>query len=382
MAPEPTPPAPKPATDTGAAAFPPVFLKFAALQIAPTTAEEARAATSWARSRGFAALFVPVSLWDDRTASRLQTVIAEAKRSGVAVYPVVSLLGVGKEDAEVCTALARTRNLVGETLPQYAKRRIDTPALRADEYEKRQIAPLLMKDWLDAFDAGAQKTVAEKLATVATVPGIGGIVLTDVAAPGMQSASSSWTNGATGARTGGYNAANRVAFIRQENIDPIDLPPYGNLQPNLDWSVLNNGIREEPSLFASGWRIRETMNATPAYRRDATGAWKAEPPKPNNSYNFSAWNALLTERNRAAISAVRQAAHLPDALPVWVMIASEDYGTPRPRLWPLQEPLPPVEPGKEALYPFTIYRTNTAVGVRSNAAQIAQWASKEKNNSV
>lgn len=368
--------APKPVALTGAVALPPSLTKFAALQIAPTDASEARDAANWARSRGFAALFVPMSLWDDAAPSRLAATINGAKNTGVAVYPVVSLFRVSESDAKAVADLPRTRNVNGETLREYAKRRVDAPAVRLDGYTKGQIAPLLAGDWLDAFDGAVQKAVAERLASVAATPGIGGVVLADVAAPGMQDAAHEWTNGATGARTGGYTLANRLAFVRQENIDPLDLLPGGNLQPYLRWDEVT-GAHEPPPFFAANHQTEEVLRTGTAYRRGANGKWETATPKPVGN-GRSPWNAMLFEQNSEVVARVRQAASLPDGLRVWAMIVRDGYGSPHTVPWETGEPLPSVRIGDASLYPFALRRDTKIETVRGNIARVADWAQKQK----
>ncbi|MBC8143823.1 MAG: hypothetical protein H7Y38_20520, partial [Armatimonadetes bacterium] len=368
-------PAPNTGTVTGAVALPPVLTKFAALQIGPTTSEEARDAARWARSRGFAALFVPVSLWDDAAVSRFGAVVEGAKGAGVAVYPVVSLFRVSGDDAKVCADLSRTRNVSGETLLQYGKRRMDAPAVRLDDYTRSQVAPLLAGDWLDAFDNAVQDAAAKRLSAVAGTPGIGGVVLADVAAPGLQSASPEWTNGATGARSGGYTLANRLAFIRQENIDPLDLLPNGNLQPYLDWSDVSE-THEPPPFYTANHQVEGLLQTATAYRRGADGVWNAATPKPDNRER-SPWNAMLFERNREVVARVRKAANLPDTLHVFAMIVPEGYSSPRPVPWDA-ETLPPAKLGDDSLYPFSLRRATTVDTVRGNALRVSDWARQQK----
>lgn len=165
-------------------------------------------------------------------------------------------------------------------------------------------------------------------------------------------------------RNAGFTDASRVAFIRQENADPLDIPPYGNVGPYIDWS--SGGA----SLFQGNeWEMRERFRQHPAYRKDATGAWKQEKAT-STDYDFatSAWNKMVGEKNRAWIGEIRKGADLPAAFPVYIE-APYDPGinssSPWTAPWAASEPLFPKEMGKEPLLPLTIRRESTPLSVRN-----------------
>lgn len=366
---KPAPPAaPRPAPPSGVITLPPSLQKFATLKVTLKDEEEAESAAKWAKRRGFSALFVRVSLWEDGETERLAQYAAIGEKFGVKIYPVVSILRVPPAEADKKDIpphnLARTRNIFGETLREYAYRRKDSPALLANTYEANKLLPYRDADWLDASDEAVRKTVSERLAALAKVPGVVGMVWENVAAPGTAANGYYWSEGSTMGRNAGFTDASRVAFIRQENADPLDIPPYGNVGPYIDWS--SGGA----SLFQGNeWEMRERFRQHPAYRKDATGAWKQEKAT-STDYDFatSAWNKMVGEKNRAWIGEIRKGADLPAAFPVYIE-APYDPGinssSPWTAPWAASEPLFPKEMGKEPLLPLTIRRESTPLSVRN-----------------
>lgn len=348
--------------------LPPALQQFATLKIAPKDDEDVEAASAWAKRRGFTGLFVRASLWDDAEKERLARFVTVGEKHGMKIYPVISLLRVPPVDSAQKEVpphnLMRARNIFGESLREYAYRRKDAPALLTNKYEADQMAPLREVDWLDAQDETVQKAIAERLAQIAKVPGIAGLVWENVAAPGTASSGYSWSNGSIAARFAGFSDAMRVAFIRQENADPLDMPPYGNLGPYIDWSS-----GEASPFFGNDWELRERFRQYPAYRKDPMGIWKTEKPTGNDyDYASSAWNTLLRENSRAWVGAIRKAADLSPSLVLYIEAPAEVTGgalSPWTAPWPSSEPLLPMAMGKEALMPLPLRRESTSTTVRT-----------------
>jgi hypothetical protein len=370
---------PKSVPPTGPVTLPPALQQFAILKIAPKDDEELEAAAKWAKGRGFSGLFVRTSLWEDAEKERLSRSVAIGEKYGVKIYPTVSLLRVPPAESTQNDVaphnLARARNIFGESLRQYALRRKDSPALSARTYEAAQIAPLREADWLDASEGTVQKTIAERIARIAKVPGIGGMVWEDVAAPGTAMAGYSYSSGSVAGRFAGFSDTLRVAFIRQENADPMDTPPYGSLEPYIDWSS-----GEVSPFLGNEWETRERFRQYPAYRKDPNGVWKAEKATSNDyDYASSAWNTLVRENNRAWIGAIRKVADLPPSLAVYIEAPGELAGglTPWTTLWAPSDPLMPKAMGKEPLLPLTIRRESTPTSIRNGlSTQLVQRLGK------
>ncbi|MBC8134727.1 MAG: hypothetical protein H8F28_02435 [Fibrella sp.] len=380
---KPAPPAPpRPAPPPGVITLPPPLQQFAALKIATKDDDEVETAAKWAARRGFCALFVRASLWEGGEPERLSRLATIGAKYGVKIYPVISLLRTPPAESakkEAPHNLARARNVFGESLREYAYRRKDAPALLTNKYEADQIAPYRDTDWLDASDEAVQKTVAERLAALAKVPGIAGMIWENVAAPGTAISGYSWTSGSIAGRHAGFSDTLRVAFIRQENADPLDLPPYGNIGPYIDWSS-----GDTSPFMGNEWEVQERFRQHPAYRKDAaTGTWKAEKSANSSDYNFAAaaWNTLVRERNRSWIGAIRKEAKLPDSLPIFVE-GPTDQGYSLSQWtapWAASDPLMPKEMGKEPLLPLTIRRESTPVSVRTGlSTQLIQRLGKGK----
>ncbi|MBC8143384.1 MAG: hypothetical protein H7Y38_18305 [Armatimonadetes bacterium] len=366
--------APKLPTVTGAVALPPAP-SFAALKANITNASEARTAIDWARKHGFNALFVPVSLWDDAAPEAFEQIVDAAKASGIKMFPVVSLLKVSAQpdDTDPSAKLTRARNVFGESLHAYAKRREGSPAMRLGTNVAQGLAPLLTHDWLDASDADVRKTVSERLAKIAAVPGIAGIVLGDVAAPGTAFNEAWYVQGSLAGQFAGYGESSRVAFIRQENADPLDLLPNGNMEPNISW----NTEREYAAPFApqnDHYEVARLFQFTKPVERGADGVWKPRTRSAEEETDPErAWRKLLARRNREQIGAIRKAA-VPETLPVMIEAPPSIYYSsvsPLPYVAPwLPGEMMPETPDKTALFPTVMRRESNADSVRRGVTNL------------
>lgn len=379
-----TPPPMRSVPTSGPILLPPALRQFAVLKIAPKNNDEAEAAVRWAAGHGFSALFVRASLWEDGEAERIARIAAIGTKHGVKIYPAASLLRVPPAEPAKKEAaphhLARARNIFGETLRQYAYRRQNAPAVAAAKYVADQIAPLREADWLDVSDETVRKTVAGRLALLARAPGIAGMVCGDAAAPGSALPQYSWSSGATAARHAGFNDTLRLVFIRQENADPLDMPPYGDLGPYIDW---NSG--ETSPFVGDSYQMRDRFRQNPAYRKDVDGVWKAEKTPAGSAYDLasSSWNALVREKNRSWIGEIRKAADLPPSLPVYLEATAETTGgiySPWTTPWADSEPLMPKEMGTAPLLSMPVRRESTAVSVRRGLSlRFAQLEKQKKS---
>ncbi len=361
------PPPPRPAPPGNVITLPPALRKFAALKVALADDGAAEQAARWAQRHGFSALFVRASLWDDGEGERIARLVGIGKKHGVRIYPVVSILRVPPVDAAKKESaphdLGRARNIFGETLREYADRRKDSAALRANKFEADQIAANGDSDWLDASDPAVRTAVSARLTDFAKVPGIAGVIWDNVAAPGMAFVEQNWINGYAAGRYTGFTDALRVAFIRQENADPSDMPPSGNIEPYIEGS----GSGESP-FQGQEWDLRERFRQHPAYRRDPAGVWKAE-KSAGTDYDVAAssWNRLRRESNRSWVGAIRQAVDLPATVPVYLEAPAESSAynlTPWIAPWAASETLMPTSMGKEPLLPLTVGVKSTPESVR------------------
>ncbi|HLK55220.1 MAG TPA: hypothetical protein VKU00_01570 [Chthonomonadaceae bacterium] len=161
-----------------------------------------------AKSKGFNEVWLHLLLDDPKAPERLQSAVAAGKKIGIRVGGAVSLLrggGVsGQEDL----------NILGETGAQFAKRRAANNPELQDYYGA-------MSGWI-VLDPNQ----AVRLLTPLTrIQGLSSLTLRATAAPGwagdVQGGDGIPTNGHLG-----YGVATRLACIRTEGFDPLDVAPY------------------------------------------------------------------------------------------------------------------------------------------------------------
>jgi hypothetical protein len=141
------------------------------------------------------------------------------KEQGIAVQVIVPLLRTS-DKAEDKSSGSADLNILGETNSVYAARRKSLPTGPA------YLVPVAPPgtDWRNPNAAETKTALIAWLTDLARTPGLTGIVLRDTAAPGYTS-----REGAGGIRESaaandfGYTPEMRLAFLRQEGYDPIDL---------------------------------------------------------------------------------------------------------------------------------------------------------------
>ena len=221
----------------------------------PQNADAAKKAVSAAKAHGFNELWVETPL-QEKTSQMLIETIAAAKARVLDVQAVVRVL---RRPAGAVPDLARDLNLLGETMTQWATRRaaVPTPELpelsvafdpfRSDyTAHQRKLAvqnALYQKDYGDYLDVGSpagEAAVLANLQTLAQTPGLAGIVVRDVNAPGSSGAMLNVFSN-TGIQSVvedfGYTPAHRLSFLRLTGIDPVDLSPLRGGQVSLPWGM-------------------------------------------------------------------------------------------------------------------------------------------------
>ncbi len=158
------------------------------LAVAIQNESEARLAVATAKEKGFTALWVHVGLDD---ALLLKTAIEAGEAEGLPVYALVRPLRTTESTA------APELTVEGKRSPLY---------LRPDAPESRA-------------------AILPRLKQLAATPGLAGLVLTDIYPTGYQ------RDGATWDATLGYSEAMRLACLRQQGADPVDLT-HAQLQNN------------------------------------------------------------------------------------------------------------------------------------------------------
>ena len=279
----------------------PPFATRAAL-VAPKTADEAGRAARAACARGFTQLWVDIPATGGP--DLLRAALAVGKEHGLSVCAVVALLRQPRDDAESAEAAA-DRNPLNETSSDYARRRAAAPGA-AGQYPHRKefYADAAGWDWLRSDTPTTAEPVKRRLAEIARTPGLAGLVLHDTAAPGYADRIGQVVPEAGAGYDFGYTQELRLAFLRQEGVDPVDLQT----------AYYYARIEVKPPFFP-GYPVRAWFSPGPA-----ANARAADP--------LARWKELRREANARLLAATFTSlrAARPD-LPVLVRV-----GEPLPNL--------------------------------------------------
>ena len=200
----------------------------AALCILPRTADEAVAAVTTAKRQGLRALWIETADTDTpESRALLMAGITAGKERGLPVYAVVHLM----QSNASTPPDAKDLNILGETSGQYEARRAKTP----DRFSGVTGDSSTPRDLLRPDATATLPTLRKRLAEIAALPGIAGIVLKEAATPGYSTpdASSEYSFFGRNAADFGYTDANRVALIRKAGYDPVDLTLSYSYDANL-----------------------------------------------------------------------------------------------------------------------------------------------------
>lgn len=202
----------------------PATCKIRALMLAlPTSDSERASLLALAQSRGLTELRIPLPPGAE-SEKRLALLAAEAKKKGLGIVPVLSPLASlsGQEKWE--------RDAEGRTFEAWEQLPHEELS-RAFPAFSSLVATLAPIGFIapEAVDTAA---FAKRLGRLAALPGVTGIGLEALAAPGYPGAEpEDWP-----LWTGGYDPSLRLAFVRQQGLDPADFvvpTPFGQLLPNV-----------------------------------------------------------------------------------------------------------------------------------------------------
>lgn len=225
----PRPPLPASASSDTPAALPPGMTP-RALIVAPSlqpasadTLERATLIAASARRHGLNQLWVKVAEGKAEQKT-LANYIAAGKKNGLAVVAVLRLMRRNRDDKQP-NALSGDiwdRNLSGESVSASATRNGRT----------------YQGDWLCSDAAASRAALEERLRDIAVLPGLSGIALEDTVPPGYQSAGAQADPFADfDSEDYGYTPSMRLAFLRRNGSDPIDLAVRTNRHLSADLSL-------------------------------------------------------------------------------------------------------------------------------------------------
>lgn len=214
-------PVPEPSFDRASDTSPPKMLLLAA-----RNPEEAGKAVRLAHSLAFRQLWLYVEAGDAGRAT-LVSAIAEGQAVKLPVFAVLSLLKPGVK----VPGVEPDRNTLGEAAGAFARRIRETP-ISSVGYASGSLRTSFTppSDWLRFDLPGFAAAHLRRLREIAAVPGLAGLALADTAGPGyypFQGATEE-TDGLGGSGDFGYTPEMRLAFLRAEGYDPIDLSVSGN----------------------------------------------------------------------------------------------------------------------------------------------------------
>lgn len=222
----------------------------------PQNVQAVQDAVSVAKASGFNELWVETLPTGEKKPEMLTQTIASAKASGLRVQVVVRPL---RRSVQETPTLSRDRNLLSETLTEWAARRAASDPIAVEgldatsdlsyfSYTARQQNAARQNalrqkdagDYLDAGSPGVEAAVSSDLAALSQTPDLAGIVVKDFPAPGRDGTMQTVSYG-MGADSVvgsfGYTPALRLGFLRQTGIDPVDLSPLGNGQVSLPYGI-------------------------------------------------------------------------------------------------------------------------------------------------
>ncbi|MBC7808476.1 MAG: hypothetical protein H7145_20270 [Akkermansiaceae bacterium] len=192
---------------------------------------DARKAARLAKAHRFNGLLLPVG---DRSPEVVAQWLAAAREvaPGMAMWLKVSLFrreGATGLDMGLAGEKDRLdRNVSGETYAESLRRPVVSPYGLYGEFPPLQMGDSVTGDYFALGEKDALQAVQSRIVSLAKQsPGITGIVFTNTSPPGY--AGQNMGQGFSPDRELGYTPAMRLAFLRENGVDPVDLSPFGDL---------------------------------------------------------------------------------------------------------------------------------------------------------
>jgi len=225
----------------------------------------------------------------------LAEALRDTKGTGISVFPTLDLLAWGTKappsDADL--------TILGETSAQSEARRVERETLLAAVEDRDPPPPASERVMVSPLVPDVQRSLLALVRAVATRPGIGGLVWRETTPPGYDPLKNPSAR-ITPRTVLGYSEAARLAFLRREHADPIDLDVRGagsmaeradTSLPGFDASAANGLSEKWDELRAEG----ETafLRALYVAARPAGAKTAAAPPRilvqQRRDYEGTAW---------------------------------------------------------------------------------------------
>ena len=175
----------------------------------------------------------------------LAEALKAAKGTGISVFPTLDLLAWGKKAPEADADLT----ILGETAAQSEARRVERETVLASAEDRDPPPPASARVTVSPLAPDVQRSLLAVVRAVATRPGIGGLVWRETTPSGYDPRKNPSAGGEAQAALG-YNEAARLAFLRREHADPVDIDATGGggradtSLPGFD-SPADNGLEEK-----------------------------------------------------------------------------------------------------------------------------------------
>ncbi len=191
---------------------PPIALpsdwKIRALLVMPKSEREAQQVVEGAAARGLNQVWVEVIKGQE--AKLLAAAIATGKERHIPVLALIRLLHQEADSADI--------NILGEQGGTHGPRRLK--------------ASPSFQEWNRPSDLGVISLTLRRVADIVKTPGLAGIVIRDTAAPGyatLPTRTGTLFPAMLAARDLGYSVEARLAFLRQNGVDPVDLVTFNDI---------------------------------------------------------------------------------------------------------------------------------------------------------
>ena len=184
----------------------------------PATDDAADALFALAKQKGMGRVWLDTDA-GNVAIERLKYAAQRGTSYGVAVYALVHLMQTDSAFPVAMTGLVADVNILGETGQTAGNIHAKMPV----QYEGDTVVVAPAGDWLLPQDTHTLPYILRHLEAIAAVPGLAGIALEDAAAPGYHTTALSPYDIGLNTADFGYMPDNRLAFLRANNYDPIDL---------------------------------------------------------------------------------------------------------------------------------------------------------------
>ncbi len=152
----------------------------------------------------------------------LAEALKSTKGTGISVFPTLDLLAWGKK----APASDADLTILGETSAQSEARRVERETLLAAAESLDPPPPASTRVTVSPLVPDVQRSLLALVRAVASRPGIGGLVWRETTPPGYDPLKN--PSARVAPRTVlGYNEAARLAFLRRNHVDPVDLDGPG-----------------------------------------------------------------------------------------------------------------------------------------------------------